>query len=505
MPPKATAVSRRKSPAKASSAEQPTLARPTIEEARQLLLPYQRDWVEDNCRFLAGVWGRQTGKSFATAHIIACSMAAHADTQWMIAAPSERQSLEALDKVKQWLRALKLLFAEHVEALQDVNEKAAVVTLGNGSRVMAVPGKPATVRGMSANVWLDEFAFFEAPDATWMAILPSITNPLRGGEKRVIITSTPNGKAGQGKRFYDICTGRNTNKDMRWSVHKVALRRAIAAGLPVDYNTLAAAMNDPLAVAQELDAEFTDAGGQLLPTDIILRAESDAATLATTAETYSGHRDIRLGIDIGRVSDPTVLWAVERLGDILITREVMVLAGLSHADQLPLIASRVRGSTRVCIDYTGLGIGLGDMLVREYGQYKPEAHQFGRVELCTFSASLKQQIFPRLRDAMEGGRLRIPRDETLRSDLAAMHQVVQAGGYSYEAPRTRDGHSDRCTAVALAVRAASGPTNSNHIGVLGLIPLAGARPYGGQSGRTLAARRITLATLASGVSTLLNH
>ncbi len=480
---KTTAATRRKAtakaPAKAAAVASPsTTSTLTLEDAKRMLLPYQRAWVEDGSRFLAGVWGRQTGKSFSTACIVAVSMAAYAETQWMIAAPSERQSLEALEKVKQWLRALRLLFAESVEALQDVNEKAAVVTLGNGSRVMAVPGKPDTVRGMSANVWLDEFAFFENPDATWKAILPSITNPLRGGEKRVIITSTPNGKAGQGQRFYDICSGSNESAAMKWSIHRVPLRKAIADGLPVDYNALAAAMNDPLAAAQELDAEFTDAGGQLLPTDIILRAESEATSLSTELATYSGGRDIRIGIDIGRMSDPTVLWAVERVGDVLFTREVLVLAGISHADQLPLIASRVRGATRVCLDYTGLGIGLGDMLAREFGEYKPDAHLFGRVELCRFSAALKCEIFPRLRESMEACRLRIPRDEALRADLAAMAQTVTAGGYSYEAPRTKDGHSDRCTAAALAVRAAAGAAPSTHIGRLGTVRLGNPRRAG---------------------------
>ena len=42
----------------------------------------------------------------------------------------------------------------------------------------------------------------------------------------------------------------------------------------------------------------------------------------------------------------------------------------------------------------------------------------------------------------------------MREDLHAMQQVVNKGEYSYWAPRTREGHSDRCTALALAVRAA---------------------------------------------------
>lgn len=477
------------------------------------LLRYQRAWYEDGSRFLAGVWSRQTGKSFATAAIVAAGMIAQANTMWMIAAPSERQSHEALEKVKQWLRAFECAFAEELEELGGMESKAGAVRLSNGSRCIAVPGKPDTVRGMSANVWLDEFAFFEDPDATWKAILPSITNPLRGGEKRVILTSTPNGKAGRGKRFFDICNAENadlrgTNYDlrianngeptlageseaqatataraliaatpasdnepnsinrtsylvnrksgMRWSIHRVPLRSAIAAGLPVDYETLAEAIGDPLAVRQELDAEFVDTQSQLLPTEIILRAESTEATLHPAADVFSGGRDLRVGVDVGRVSDPTVIWTAERLGDVLYTREVLVLAGMSHADQLTIIRARVSASTRCCMDYTGMGIGMGDMLVREFGEYKPEAHRFGRVELCTFSAAFKREIFPKLREAMEGMRLRIPTDAALRTDLSAMQQVCSGGQFSYEAPRTKDGHSDRCTAVALCVRAGEG-------------------------------------------------
>jgi len=36
-----------------------------------------------------------------------------------------------------------------------------------------------------------------------------------------------------------------------------------------------------------------------------------------------------------------------------------------------------------------------------------------------------------------------------------MQQVISNGSFSYKAPRTDAGHSDRCTALALAVRAAS--------------------------------------------------
>ena len=34
---------------------------------------------------------------------------------------------------------------------------------------------------------------------------------------------------------------------------------------------------------------------------------------------------------------------------------------------------------RVCYDYTGVGIGMGDVLVKEFKRWHPEGHEFGPV------------------------------------------------------------------------------------------------------------------------------
>lgn len=442
-----------------------------------LLLPYQRAWVQDKSRFLCGVWARQTGKSFSTGATIALDLVATPKTTWMIAAPSERQSLESLGKVKEWIRALRVQFEDESVTLHNVETKAGAISLGNGSRCIAVPGKPDTVRGMSSNIWLDEFAFFEQPDATWRAILPSITNPLRGGEKRFIITSTPNGRGGAGKRFFDIVNS-EPRANMRWSVHTVTLRNAIADGLPVDYNALAEAMDDPIAEAQELNCEFLDSTQTLLPYDLIALAESFDATESCEPAVFSPGRDLSVGIDFGRTNDPTVCWTLERIGDVLHTREVLVLRDIDSPAQEAILRTRIAAARRVCFDYTGPGIGLGDYLVKQFGAYKPESHEFGKLELCTFTAKFKREIFPKLRKAFVAPtRLRIPVSQAIREDLHAMEQIIHNGEYTYSAPHTKEGHSDRCTALALAVRAAE-TAAPQHIGI---IPRNSTRPGQGHS------------------------
>jgi phage FluMu gp28-like protein len=101
--------------------------------------------------------------------------------------------------------------------------------------------------------------------------------------------------------------------------------------------------------------------------------------------------------------------------------------------------------------------------VKRFGEYKPEEHKFGKIELCTFTTQFKRDIFPKLRRRFEAPtKLRVPIDRVVREDLHAMQQVVHNGQYNYWAPRTKEGHSDRCTALALANRAASGAVPFAH-------------------------------------------
>ncbi len=441
----------------AATAPAPGTGTGRVTNPLELLLPYQRKVVEDPARFIAACFGRQTGKSFTMAARCAVRLITHPGITVMIAAPSGRQSAESLTKVKEWLRAFAAAFDDELDSLRDVEDgyTAKCIKLSNGSRCVAVPGRPDTVRGFSGDIWLDEFAFFDDPDATWRAIAPTILNPLRGGSKTVMVTSTPNGRSSRGKRFWGIMSGEAKGN---WSTHLVPLRKAIADGLPVDYQELADLLDDPIAQAQELDCEFIDGTQTLLPYDIIALAETPAATETAGSDLWqSAGRDLRLGIDFGRSNDPTVCWTLERVGDVLWTREVLVLRDMAAPEQEAILRSRIRASSRVCFDYTGPGIGLGDYLAREFGAYRPEQHEFGKLELCTFTAKFKRELFPRLRRAFEAPTaLRIPISEAIRDDLHAMEQLVRNGEYTYAAPRTAEGHSDRCTALALAVRAASG-------------------------------------------------
>jgi len=449
------------------------------EDPRSLLLEYQFAYREDKSRFKAALMARQTGKDFSSESEAAEDCHLRPKTDWMIAAPSERQALDSLDQGKTWAEAFDLRihdYAEEREGGSGTLLKSAEITFSNGSRMRAVPGKPNTVRGRASNLLLTEFDFFENAAATWRAILPSITNPLRGGEKKVRLVTTPNGSGGA---MHKIWTKPDTAV-MTWSRHLTTIYHAVLMGLPVNVAQLREAFDDQDGWAQEFLCQFLDGSNVLLPYDLVALAESAEATEAWDLADAGSTNPCYLGIDFGRSNDPTVCWTLQQVGDILWTREVLVLKNVATPDQEQILRSRIRGAARVCFDYTGPGIGLGDYMAREHGRWHPESHEFGKIDLCTFTANFKRLIFPRLRKRFEAPtKLRIPVSTVIREDLHEMRQIISNGEYSYWSPRTQQGHSDRCTALALASRAAGD-------GAVPMLPRAFA---GGRRGKIIADRR----------------
>jgi phage FluMu gp28-like protein len=362
-------------------------------------------------------------------------------------------------KAREHAEAFKVALAGYTED-RDGEEtllKVAEIRWPNGSRLLAIPANPSTARGYSANLLLDEFAFHEDPDAIWRAIYPSISNPLKG-QYRIRIVSTPNG---QGNKFADIwLKGADASAAKGgWSKHKVDIYDAVAGGLPIDIEELKAGLDDPEGWAQEYECEFIDSSSVLLPYDLIAKCETSEASVAMPQEWWEQRdrsRPIYIGWDFARSRDLSVVWIDEQVGDVLFTREVIEMRGMATQDQIAAVLPKLEQATRICLDYTGNGTGCGDLLRPVFGEYDPDQHLFGRLELCKFSNALKVEVMQNLRIAFDRVGVRIPIRREIREDLHSMQRVALAGGgVTYRAPHNADGHADRCVAKGLAVRAAA--------------------------------------------------
>lgn len=414
---------------------------------REILLPYQLRWVNDRSRFKIGLWSRQTGKSFATACEATTDSVAHAGTHWVVLSAGERQALEWMEKAKKWAEALKAAVDSYAETRDSANAlmSRAEIRFANGSRITAIPANPATARGYSANLVLDEFAIHEKPFDIWAAIYPSITNPL-SGEKKLRIVSTPKGR---GNKFADLW-----EHNEAYSKHKITIEDAVREGLPVNLEELRAGVDDPDIWAQEYLCEFIDNSSVLLPYEMIGSCES-----ASIAD--DGASPLFLGMDVGRQKDLSVIVTAAKLGDVLCVLDVAELHKMPFNDQLDILLGKGAEARvqRVCIDSTGIGAMLAEEAGRKGG---------AKFEGVQFNVATKGEMYGLLRRKFEERSVRIPVSRDLREDLHAVQRVVSStGAVTYSAPRNADGHSDRAAALALACRAA---------GLPGYVPPVVARP-----------------------------
>jgi len=405
-----------------------------------ILYPYQRRYLADTSRFKAGMWSRQTGKTFTTTlEAVLDVLQAEAEgriSRWTILSVSRDRALDAMENgVKLHLRAIGQAFSALDEPLS-VDELAHVVRIGSrGSYIRAVASKPSTARGMSDCLILDEFAHHQDSRAIWTALLPVVSRP----DLKLRVISTPNGR---GNKFYELMT----EPDGIFSRHVVSIYDAVADGLPRNIEELRRAIGDPVAWAQEFECQFMDEATAWLPYELI-----DACEDAHAPGEYTGGPCF-VGMDFAARGDLTVIAVLEQVGDVLWLREMVELRRTSFAEQLAefdRIMTRYR-VTRAALDQTGLGEMPVQEAQRRHGSY--------RIEGVLFSQTRKLDMATALKEAMEDRRLRLPPGESgLRADLHSVQRVAgPTGAPRLTAERDANGHADRFWALALAVSAASG-------------------------------------------------
>jgi phage FluMu gp28-like protein len=248
------------------------------------------------------------------------------------------------------------------------------------------------------------------------------------------------------------------------SLHTVTLQNALDDGflwklqqtLPADderqemdeaayFDWVKSGAADEESFLQEYMCKPADDDAAFLEYDLIASVEYGQGTDWQAAEGGT----LYAGVDIGRTQDLTVLWVVERLGDVLYTRHVETLKKMRKSDQEKVLWPWFAKCARVCIDQTGLGIGWVDDAQDKFGEYA--------VEGVSFTAQVKEALAYPVRSRMEERRIRIPYTGEIRADLRQVtKQVTPAGNIRFTAERTPDGHADRFWALALAIHAADG-------------------------------------------------
>jgi len=426
-----------------------------------IFLPYQSRWIADRALKKLMEKSRQIGISWSTAYAADERTAAKGARydQWV----SSRDDMQArlfLEDCKLWANIMNQVAQDLGEVVIDPKEKITAYALrfASGRTIYSMSSNPDAQAGKRGGRILDEFALHKDQRKLWAIAYPGTT---WGGTMEVISTHR-----GSKSFFNELVTEiKEKGNPKGISLHTVSLQTALDEGFlyklqqalppederqPMDesayFDWVRAGCADEESFLQEYMCVPADDDTAFLEYELIIQAEYPRGIDWKEIE----GKELYAGIDIGRKKDLTVLWVLERLGDVFYTREVICLANMRKSAQEAILWPWIQRCRRVCMDYTGLGIGWVDDAQDNFGNYK--------VEGVTFTPAVKEALAYPLRSAMEDRALRIPEDKAIRADLRQVtKQVTAAGNIRFTAERTPDGHSDRFWALALAIHAAGEP------------------------------------------------
>jgi phage FluMu gp28-like protein len=363
----------------------------------------------------------------------------------------ERQAKQFIaESVAPHVRAVGAV-AEFIEAdLPASSIHKQEVLFGNGSRIIALPANPDTARSYEGDVTLDEFGFHKDARKIYEAIAPSIT---RGFSLSVI--STPNGQQGA---YYELAKeaglvdGRRTSD--RWSAHSTTLLEAIDQGcLDINGKVLEAAeirldcMDEDMYL-QEYLCQFLSTASQWISPELF---EANASEEAITGRPHPEMRNLFAGWDIARHKDFSVVWFLEQVGDVTITRGVVEFTNEPTPNQSREAAAFMRQCRRMCVDQSGMGLSIYEGLAEKFA---------GQVEGITFTLANKEIMAVHAKRRMEGRKARIPDTDMIRNSFRSVKKTVTATGQArFDAEHDiKYGHADHWWAYCLAEHAAGAPT-----------------------------------------------
>lgn len=213
--------------------------------------PWQRDVLRSPSRQLLLCCSRQAGKSTVTAALATHTALYQPGSLVLLFGPGQRQAQELFRKVAGFYRIAGTVDPEA--------ESSQRLELPNGSRIVALPGNPETVRGYSAPalVVIDEAAFTDNELA--FAVRPMLATS--GG--RFLALSTPFGRRGW---FYDAWDGGGDD----WQRVKVTAHdcpRITPAFLASERRNLPAHR-----FASEYECRFVDDETSVFPSDLVAQA-----------------------------------------------------------------------------------------------------------------------------------------------------------------------------------------------------------------------------------------
>lgn len=449
------------------------------------LFEIQRSILGDESERIGVLCCRGLGKTFAVMLklVMECYEAdvAHRARSWFVFAASAGATEEYIRCARLHVDAIGIAAACHLGVEEHELEDGRKMTMSkieweHGSRIVALPTNPFTMRGRHGSLLWGETGFTPNDVLVWRAAAP-IANAV--GDK-IILESTAGAKRGP---FYEKIS---SGKAGGWSIHFADIYEAIRQGAPLSVEKAIADFGRGRAFATEFLCLFEDEGSRFLDLDTIAACE-DPNTLVVPylrvdAERsgWRGHLDadeterkpsegfdkpeawarlfaplagfpreqLTLGFDVGRSRHLSSLWVNQRDGLIDRTRCVIELANRRYTEQEAALWAALAYCRRACIDKGLIGNQLAERTVERFGEH--------RVEGVQFNDAIKEHLAMRVGKAFEDFAIRTPPVGAVRDSLHSVYKMTTAANkVRFDAKATDEtGHADAFWACGLALEAA---------------------------------------------------
>ena len=399
----------------------------------EILLPYQKRWIEDKSVLKIGEKSRRCGLSWAEA--LGSSLdAMETDGQsTYYLSYNKDMTRQFIQDVAFWVKWLNLAAGEMEEEVihnEDKDVSVFRIRFASGFVVEALPSKAYALRSKQGRIVLDEAAFtddFEEILKAGLALL------IWGGSFTIL--SSHNGDENP---FNTLIKNIRSGKDEGWSLHRITFRDAVDQGL---YKRICLVNKKAWTeegqnewvekirttykdnVEEELDVIPRRAGTKYFPRamlDTCVAPDIDIVRLNckddfSWAPVSRRERDVRkwfltdvapllrsierpvfVGQDFARSGDLSFLWiAEEATKKDLATRLLLELRNVPYDQQwqiIQLIAETVKLFGGIAIDGRGNGQALAEIATQQFP---------GAAECVMISRSWYAEWFPKLKGRIE--------------------------------------------------------------------------------------------------------
>jgi len=463
----------------------------------ELLLGYQKRWMEDDSQLKIAHKSRRTGLTWAEAAdaVLAASKtkAAFGCNHFYVGSNKE-MAREFIDAAAMWAKAFDKAAGEIQEEIfidaGKENKEILTFTIyfASGFKIQALSSNPSNLRGMQGNVTIDEAAFHEKLAEVLKAAL-ALT--MWGAKVRII--STHNGI----DNLFNHLIQDSLSGKKRYSIHRVTLDDACAEGLykricQVKKETWsqekedqwkADLLNDPATeddALEEYGCIPKQGSGVYIKRVLVDTAMTkDIPIIRWTAPKdflswSTQHKKIQIkewcdelkphleslnkdlnhafGEDFARKGDLSVFVPLTINKDL--TKRVPFLLEMSHftydaqKEILFYLCDRLPRLQGLAFDATGNGGYLAEAAAEKYGEEM--------VDQVMLSDRWYMEWMPKLKAEFEDFNLQIPRHQDIQDDLAQikMHNgIPKIDKGSSKGSDGRQRHGDSAVGFVMAIRA----------------------------------------------------